>query len=988
MTDRPRPSTLGAGPPRRVRYQDLIRRRVHRILLVSSLYDSFILAEDGQLSQAFLAQFLDLNLATTPDLTRVSSGEEALERLRAEGRFDLIITSLYVGDMDALELATKVRDSGMNIPVILLAYDNRQLTDFRVNRDMRPLERAFLWQGDVRILLAMVKYVEDRWNVAWDTGVAGVPAIIVVEDNIRFYSAFLPVIFTEVVNHTQGLVAEGLNLYQKMIRVRVRPKILLCESYEEAWNYFSSYEEHILGIISDIEFPRGGELAREAGVDLAREVRKVRSDIPIMLQSSRPENRALADAAGASFLLKGSPVLLHELRRFMLDNFGFGPFVFIMPDGRVMDSAANLKELVQKLHTVPAESIAFHGERNHFSIWLKARGEFALAQELRPRMVSDYSTLEDLRWELISSIGAYQQERDRIVVADYNREQLETASSMTRIGGGSLGGKARGLAFVNRLLRDYRTAERFPDVTIRVPQSVVVATDVFDEFLSRDEMQDFALCAESDDETQRRFRDAPFPLEARRDLAAFLAGVHHPLAVRSSGLLEDSPNQPFAGIYQTYMLANNHPDLEVRLGQLLAAIKCVYASTFSLQSKAFLKMGPYRLEEEKMAVIVQSIVGRTHGTRFYPDFSGVARSHNFYPTAPLEAEDGIVAIALGLGRTVVEGGTCLRFCPKYPRHLPAFSSVEDVLKNSQREFFALDLTREFKACEEVELRRYDLAAAEEDDALARVASTYSPENDVIYDGTSRPGVRIVSFAPLLKHGVFPLAPLLQELLHIAEDGTSSPVEIEFAANLGRTADEPCEFGFLQMRPLALSSEAEEIEIGEVLTSDLVCRSNNVLGNGRIDGIHDIIVVDRHRFDRHRSRDAGQQVGRFNAILQNEGRPYLLVGVGRWGSADPYLGIPVAWNQIAGARAIVEAGFRDFRVTPSQGAHFFQNLTSCNVGYFTVNSEMDEGFVDWDWLARQPAVGESELVRHLRLERPITIKMSGKTGQGVVLKPRD
>jgi hypothetical protein len=499
-------------------------------------------------------------------------------------------------------------------------------------------------------------------------------------------------------------------------------------------------------------------------------------------------------------------------------------------------------------------------------------------------------------------------------------------------------------------------------------------------------MQDFALCSESDEETQRRFLEAPFPLEARRDLAAFLSAVHHPLAVRSSGLLEDSPNQPFAGIYETFMLANNHPDLEVRLGQLLAAIKCVYASTFSQQSKAFLDMGPYRLEEEKMAVIVQSVVGVPHEGRFYPDLAGVARSHNFYPTPPLKAEDGIVAVALGLGRTVVEGGICLRFCPKYPQHLQAFSSVEDVLKNSQREFFALDLQADFKACEEIELRRHTLDVAEQDGTLSRLASTYSPENEVIYDGTSRAGVRIVSFAPVLKHGVFPLAKLLQDLLQIAEDGTSSPVEIEFAANLGKSPGDPSEFGFLQMRPLALSSEAEEIEIGQVLASDLVCRSNKVLGNGRVDGVHDIVVVDRHRFDRLRSRDAAAQVGRFNAELQQQGRPYLLVGVGRWGSADPYLGIPVAWNQIAGARAIVEAGFRDFRVTPSQGAHFFQNLTSCNVGYFTVNSEMGDGFVDWDWLAAQPAVGELEFVRHLTLERPVTIKMSGQTGQGVVLKP--
>jgi CheY-like chemotaxis protein len=986
MTDRPRSFSLGTGPPRRVRYQDLTRRRVHRILLVSSLYDSFILAEDGQLSQAFLTQFLDLNLAITPDLTRVSSGAEALKRIRAEGRFDLIITSLQVGDMDALELATKVRDAGMNIPVVLLAYDNRELTDFKAKRDMSPLERSFLWQGDVRILLAMVKYVEDRWNVAWDTGVAGVPAVIVVEDNIRFYSAFLPVIFTEVVKHTQGLISEGLNLYQKMIRLRVRPKILLCETYEEAWDYFSTYGEHVLGIISDIEFPRGGKPEREAGVELAREVRKIRSDVPIMLQSSLPKNKALADSVGAMFLLKGSPVLLQQLRKFMLDNFGFGPFVFHMPDESIIDEAADLKSLVQKLSTVPVESIAFHGGRNHFSIWLKARGEFALAQKLRPRKVTDYATVEDLRFDLIRSIGDYQRERDRVVVADFNRKQFDTSSSITRIGGGSLGGKARGLAFINRLLLNYGVAEKFPEIRIKVPQSVVLATDVFDEFLSHEGLQDLALYSDSDEEIRRRFIDAPFPNWTRLDLRSFLAAVRRPLAVRSSGLLEDSPNQPFAGVYQTYMLPNNDPDIEVRLSQLLMAVKCVYASTFSQQAKGFLNMTSYRLEEEKMAVIVQAIVGAAHETRFYPDLSGVARSHNFYPTPPLQAEDGIVAVALGLGRTVVEGETCLRFCSKYPRHLPAFSSVDDALKNSQREFYALDLEGEFRPGEEAELRRFDLTTAERDGTLGRLGSTYSPDNDAIYDGTSRPGVRLVTFAPVLKHGVFPLADLIGELLSIAEDGTSSAVEIEFAANLGNSEGTPCEFGFLQMRPMALSSEAEEIEIGEVLTSQLICRSGNVLGNGRIDGIRDIVVVDRHRFDRHRSVDAGTEVGRFNAALQGAGLPYLLVGVGRWGSADPYLGIPVGWNQIAGARVIVEAGFRDFRVTPSQGTHFFQNLTSCNVGYFTVNSEMGEGFVDWDWLLSLPVVGNAEFVRHIRLDEPMLVKMSGHTGEGVILKP--
>jgi hypothetical protein len=645
-----------------------------------------------------------------------------------------------------------------------------------------------------------------------------------------------------------------------------------------------------------------------------------------------------------------------------------------------------MKSLVEKLHTVPAESLAYHGERNHFSIWLKARAEFGLARSLRPRRVADYATLEDLRQDLIRSIDAYRRERGRRVVADFDRARIDTFNRMSRVGGGSLGGKARGLAFVNRLLTEKRVSEKFPSIRISVPYSVVLGTDVFDEFLEQNGLESVAIRSTRDDALVERFLGVPFPRETVRDLEAFLGACRRPLAVRSSGLLEDSPYQPFAGVYQTFMLPNNHRDPEVRLHQLLAAIKRVYASTFSQRAKGFLDMTSYRLEEEKMAVIIQEIVGKKHGHRFYPDFSGVARSYDFYPTPPATAEDGVVAVSLGLGEAVAGGENCLRFCPKYPRRLVSFSSAEDALKNSQREFYALDLNRGLEPSGPVALDRYDLASAEEDRTLANVGSTYSPQDNRIYDGLGRPGTRVVSFAPILKHDLFPLAELTAELLRFGAEGTSSPVEIEFAVNLSGTKGEPPEFGFLQMRPLALTRELEELEIGEVETPRLVCHSNRVLGNGKLADITDLVVVDYHRFDRHKSREVALEVARINAGLQRAGVPYVLIGVGRWGSADPYLGIPVSWDQIAGARVIVEAGFRDFKVTPSQGTHFFQNITSCNVGYFTVNPESGDGFIDWEWLASQPAVRSTDFVSHVRLDEPAVVKMSGKSGEGVILKP--
>lgn len=968
-------------------FQDLAQHRIENILLVSSLYDSFILAEDGQLGELILGEFLDLSFRHSPGITRVSSGAEAL-RSAASGRFNLIITSMHVGDMDALTLARQVKASGLAIPVVLLAYDTRELSSFLARHDAADLERVYLWQGDVTILLAIVKEIEDRLNVAHDTALMGVQVVIVIEDNVRYYSSFLPVIYTELMHHSQQLAPEGVNLSHRLMRIQARPKILLCRTFEEAWAAFSAYRENVLGVISDIEFPMNGRVSAEAGVAFARRVRDVHADVPVALQSSVPANRALAESVGAAFLQKESPVLLQELRRFMIDSFGFGDFVFRLPDGTEVGRAHDLRTLEERLKTVPAASIAHHSERNHFSKWLKARTEFAVAHHMRPRKVSDFATLEDLRRDLILSIRSYREQRARSTVVDFSRDTFDTRSLFTRIGSGSLGGKARGLAFVNLLLDEYELRHRFPDVEVAVPESAVVATDAFDRFLDHNDLRGFAIECDDDREIERRFLEAPLPDDTVSDLESFLELIRYPLAVRSSSLLEDSQYQPFAGIYATYMLANDHPDPAVRLSQLQAAIKRVYASTFSRHAKGYLSATPYRLEEEKMAVILQKLIGSSHRSLFYPTFAGVARSHNFYPVPPMASSDGVAAVALGLGATVVDGEPCLRFCPRYPKHLLQFSSVKVALKNSQRQFCALQLGDQARdGAGDAAVCRCGLDVAEADGTLGYLASTYSRENDAIYDGLSRPGVRLISFAPILKHAMFPLAEILVTLMEIGERGTSAPVEVEFAVDLPMTPGAPAAFGFLQLRPLALSREAAELAITDEDRQAAICHSRSVLGNGRLDGIRDLVVVDFHRFERERSQDVALDVARFNRRLVAENRPYVLVGVGRWGSSEPFLGIPVAWDQIAGARAIVEAGFRDFTVTPSQGTHFFQNLTSSNVGYFTVNPDSGEGFVDWEWLAAQEAAEEASCVRRLRFAQPLVVKMNGKSNEGVIVKPR-
>lgn len=971
-------------------FQSLMRHRIRDILLVSSLYDLTVFEEDGQLYEQIRDKYHGMNLTHAPELTRVSSGEEALNLLRSGRRFDLILTTLHIEDMRPADFAASVREADVEIPIAMLAFDNLELSEMIVHQEDVLFDGVFIWEGDFRLIMAIIKTFEDRLNVEHDTNLVGVQSILLIEDNILYYSSLLPMLYVEIMNQSQRLIDEGVNLSHRRLRMRARPKIILCTTYEQAWSFFEKFGETVLGVISDIDFPKSGEPCKGAGLEFARAVKRRFADIPVMLQSTNPAHAKEAVQLGASFLLKDSPTMLQQLHEFMLDQLSFGDFVFQTPEGREVARASDLVSLEKELETVAEESLIYHASRNHFSNWLKARTEFWLAHELRPRKLSDFDSVEDMRRDLIKSLRNYRRIRQRGFITDFDPDLFDPKCSLSRIGGGSLGGKARGLSFINALISNADFDRRFQPLRVTIPAAVILGTDIFDRFLDDNGLRDFALNTHDNEKVLARFsKAAKFPDEVMADLAAFLDLVDTPLSVRSSSLLEDSHVYPFAGVYRTFMLPNAHPDPFVRLLELVKTVKKVYASTFLESAKTYMKATAYRLEEEKMAVVVQKMTGSVHGSRFYPTFSGVAKSHNFYPVPPQTTSDGIVQAALGLGKTVVEGGASVRFCPKYPRHFTPHASPKEVIAGSQRVFYALDLTAPDETKPEVAdhaLRSFGLDAAEQDGQLTWLASTYNPENDRITDGVSREGMRVVTFAPLLKHTELPIHEVLMQLLEMSSRGMGTPVEIEFAVNLSSGPPETGEFAVLQVRPVVLNRVLESMQIENVQRNQLICQSTQVLGNKIVDDIHDIVVVDRERFDRSKSRETAREIAGLNARLLEEGRPYLLIGVGRWGSLDPWLGIPVNWEQIAGAQVIVETGFKDMSVEPSQGSHFFQNLNSFQIGYLTIKSPDADNFIDWDWLLVQKPLVQNPFTRLLRFQNPIKIKMSAHQNRGIVMKP--
>lgn len=973
--------------------QTLLAHRVNSILLVASLYDSFTLSEGQHLAELILGAYDNLSLTAQPHITRVSTRAQALERL-AQRRFDLVITIGQVGDVPAPEFGRRVKAMYPDLPVFLIAYEMRELHALEGGPIAIPnIDRAFLWRGDVRLFLAIIKLVEDAMNVEHDTLVGGVRTLILIEDSVPFYSIYLPMLFTEMVKQTELLIAQSVNMGQRLLRRRLRPRVLMASTYEEGLALYDHFRDTVLAVISDVEFPREGALDPQAGLRLLRHIREIDEDTPLLLQSSRPYFAQDAEIYGAAFVDKNSRTLRSDFHEFMLEHLGFGDFVFQDEEGRIFARASDAGEMVSAVESVPASVLGYHASRNHFSNWLMARTEFELASAMRKLRIADFDSLEAMRDFLARSLRRIHRaaRRGQIVDFDANRFRgLDQESGLLRIGGGSLGGKGRGLAFAYELLGRGDLAAGFDDLHIYVPPAAVLGTDVFDRFLEDNDLLPFALGLEDDQEILEQFQRTELPPDIMDDLRVLAEHVDFPVAVRSSSLLEDSHHLPAAGIYPTHMLPNIDPDPAERLRQLVRAVKHVYAATFFEGAKSYFEASPNRVEDEKMAVIIQQVFGLRHGDHLYPHLSGVAESHNFYPLREMRAEEGVAIVALGLGKTVVDGGRAVRFSPEHPQWLPQFSSPEDILENAQRSFWAVDLTREPDLDDPdppsgtVEL---GLDVAERHGTLWPVASVYEPENETVYDGLSRVGVRLVTMAPILKHRAFPLSAVIKRLLQLGQLGLAGPVEIEFAANLRSRKEGPSEVAFLQIRPMVISDPVQPFDVTRFKEDQTFVRTSNALGVGRRSDIRDLVVVCKVNFKRDNTPAVAAEVGRINHRLQIEGRPYVLVGPGRWGTADRHLGIPVQWGQIAGAAAIVECSMGGQVIEPSQGTHFFHNMTSLGIGYFTACHGQSD-MIDWDWLETLEETTEPDaLVRHYRLPEPVEVLIDGEHNRGVVLKRR-
>lgn len=970
-------------------YEEMMAKRVGEILLVSSPYDAFIMEEDGRLAERIIHEYRGLNLTRPPRLTWVSNTKEALEALSKKW-FDLILTMPRLDDMDPVEFGKTIKEKYQNLPVFLLTHSAMAHKAAQITCGQKYIDQTFVWLGNTDLLLAIIKSVEDRMNVANDTQRARVRVIILVEDSPVYRSSLLPLLYKEVVGQTNAVMEDSLNDEHRILRMRARPKILTAATYEEAWDLYNRYRPYLLCLLSDVRFPRNGKVDPTAGFTLLSEVCKDCAYLPMLVLSSEEENRDYAEACGAVFLDKNSPTLHTEIRSFMRTYLGFGDFIFRTPDGVETARAPNLRAMEKILPTVPDESILYHAERNHFSSWLMARSEIQLASHLRPVKASDFDNVADIKAYLVARFRERRKGRQRGVVTDFNPGEFDPETEFVKIGKGSLGGKARGLAFMTYLLK--KTPEllnKFPDVDISVPRTLVISTEGFESLVSENNLKSCVCESDGDAGLEQIFLDARFPDWLRRHLALFLRHIKAPLAVRSSSLLEDAQFQARAGVYNTYMIPNNHPDPEVCLNQLVSAIKLVYASTYFEKSRAFSRSTQQRTEDDKMAVILQQVTGRRYGKYFYPGISGVAQSYNFYPISYMKPEEGIVHLAFGLGKTVVEGGTALRFSPNYPQFLPQFSTVEDILKNSQRKFYALK-TEDYP----YELRgRADgtLARLEIDDPQVRnkgpiryLAGAYDPQDHRIRDAAGPDSHLVLTFANIVKYNDIPLPAIISEILDMGRKGMGCPVEIEFAMNLPENKGEKPEFTLLQIRPMAISQRNMEVEIHDDEIPGALCYSENALGNGVYKTIQDIVYVKPEDFDPGRTVLVADQIGEINRELARADRKYLLIGPGRWGTADRWLGVPVSWSDISGVGAMVEAAMARLKADPSQGSHFFNNITSQGIPYITI-PETGKSFIDWNWLAAQPAVNETTYLRHARLERPLTLKIDGKGSRALVLK---
>ena len=968
-------------------FVNLMTRRIFNVLLIANPYDAFMLEDDGRIDEKIFNEYMNLSLRYPPRFTQVSTETEAWAKLR-DTSFDLIIVMPGTDNNDTFEIARNIKAKYNEIPLVVLTPFSHGITARMEHEDLSAFEYVFCWLGNTDLLVSIIKLIEDKMNLEHDIKEVGVQMILLVEDSIRFYSSVLPNLYKFVLQQSKEFATEALNEHQRTLRMRGRPKIVLARTYEEAMHLYNRYEKNVLGVITDARYPRECVVDPLAGIRLMEEIRKRDPFMPLILQSSEVDNKRYARQYEAGFVDKNSKKMNVDLRDIVSDSFGFGDFIFRNP--HTLEEVArvrNLKELQNIIFSIPTESFLYHVSRNHVSRWLYSRAMFPPAEFLKEISVEDFEDIDTHRKIIFEAIVKYRKMKNQGVVAIFQRDRFDSYSNFARIGEGSLGGKGRGLAFIDNMVKRHPEFNEFENATVAIPKTVVLCTDIFDEFMDANQLYQIALSDADDADILKAFLQARLPERLMEDFYAFFNVVKSPIAIRSSSLLEDSHYQPFAGIYSTYMIPYLE-DKEEMLRMLGDAVKGVYASVFYKDSKAYMQATSNVIDQEKMAVILQEVVGTQHGDRYYPSISGVARSLNYYPIGEEKAEEGTVSLALGLGKYIVDGGLTLRVCPYHPNQVLQTSEMEIALRETQTQFYALDLKNKgenFSLDDGFNLLKLPVKEAEKDGALQYIASTYDPYDMVIRDGIYPGGRKVITFANILQHEVFPLAKILQLAQEYGQREMARPVEIEFAVTLD-AQNKSGVFYLLQVRPMVdvKADLAEDLNL--IPDEKVVLKSFNSLGHGIMEDVHDLIYVKTEGYNAGNNPTIAYEIEKLNRKFLNEGKHYVLVGPGRWGSSDSWLGIPVKWPHISAARVIVEAGLSNYRVDPSQGTHFFQNLTSFGVGYFTINAYMNDGIYNKEYLDTLPVVEETKYLRHVRFESPIVIKMDGKKKLGVVMMP--
>jgi hypothetical protein len=971
-------------------YHDLMPFKVREILLVANLYDAYSIEKEGRFSEHVLGEFYQLSLSTMPRITGVSSTEEVMEQIGSK-HYDLVIIMMGEDKHFPVELSRKIKDLYQYIPVFLLLNSNNDLALFDTEPDrLTWIDKLFVWNGDSKIFFAMINYLEDKVNVENDTGIGMVRVILLVEDSPTYYSLYLPILYNIVLEQTKTIIEDVTTdeLY-RILRLKARPKILLASTYEEAIYIFNRYKEFILCLISDVKFKKDGRLNDTAGFSLVKQTRKELKELPIILQSSDNMNSQVAYELKTSFINKNSETLLADFRSFITHYLGFGNFIYRDRGGSQIAVAKSLKEFEDLLTTIPEESLLYHARKDHFSLWLTARGEIQAAKILNPAKVTDFKDPASIRQYLITVIQHFRNEQNIGKVIPYEESAITDDRNIVALSEGALGGKGRGLAFINTLIYNYDFSQHVPNINIRTPKTSIIGTEEFEYFLDRNKLREQAVLENDYALIRQRFISGKLTDTLVRKLKQIIKSIDKPLAIRSSGLFEDSLNQPFAGIFETYLIPNNHADPAVRLEQLMDAIKLVYASVYSTVAKGYIEAVNYRIEQEKMAVVVQEVVGHQYGDVFYPHISGVAQSYNYYPFAHMKPEEGFAVIAIGLGRYVVEGEKAFRFSPSYPTL--EINSPKDQYKGSQVHFYAVDLKKEnvnLLEGEDAGLRKLDIEDAEMHGTLKHLASVFSIENNRITPGLNQAGPRVVNFADILKYNFIPLSKTVEVVLDVVKEAMGTPVEIEFAVDLNKDSENRATFYLLQIKPLIGNVTDYQIDMNKINPPEILLYADKEMGNGIIEDIHDVIFVDPDTFDKQKTFEMAEEINHINHSFLKEGKKYILIGPGRWGTRDRWIGIPVTWPQISAAKIIVETSLEGFPLDASSGSHFFHNVTSMNVGYFCIQPEMSGSYVRYDALRQQKNLRKTQYFSIAHFEQPLTIRMDGKQRIAVVTWKKD